>query len=229
MPLSQRFTGKERDTETSLDYFGARYYGAGVERFMSADSGADQHPRDPQTWNLYSYVRNNSLLLVDPGGNYVCGSSMTDKQCDQFQNTLDQAQAAASKIADKYGAGSKQFQDAQRAIDAYGPRGQDNGVTINVGATAGYPGTTTASNNGRVTDENPTGQNIQVTLNSSLLTAALPMHRSGQSDTKGLTLRMPNNGRTTASHRPLIRPIWIPNFEHTALLSRSLKHLAQPS
>ncbi len=93
---------------------------------------------------------------------------MTDKQCDQFQNTLDQAQAAANKIADKYGTDSKQFQDAQRGIDAYGARGEDNGVTINVGATAGYPGTTTASNNGQVTDENPTGQNIQVTLNPGL-------------------------------------------------------------
>jgi ribosomal protein L21E len=93
---------------------------------------------------------------------------VSDKQCDQFQSTLDQAQAAANKIAEKYGTDSQQFQDAQRAIDAYGARGQDNGVTINIGATAGYPGTTMAGNTGQVTDDNPTGQNIQVTLNSGL-------------------------------------------------------------
>lgn len=36
--VSQRFTGKERDTETSLDYFGARYCGAGMGRWMGVDA-----------------------------------------------------------------------------------------------------------------------------------------------------------------------------------------------
>ena len=30
-----QFTGKERDTETGLDYFGARYYGSSESRFTS--------------------------------------------------------------------------------------------------------------------------------------------------------------------------------------------------
>jgi len=31
------FTGKERDTESGLDYFGARYYTSSMRRMMSPD------------------------------------------------------------------------------------------------------------------------------------------------------------------------------------------------
>lgn len=64
-----RFTGKERDAESGLDYFGARYYGSALGRFTSPDDPSnDQDPHDPQSWNLYSYVRNNPLKNVDPFG-----------------------------------------------------------------------------------------------------------------------------------------------------------------
>jgi RHS repeat-associated protein len=66
---TQKFTGKERDSETGLDYFGARYLSSAQERFTSPDAVfADQHPADPQSWNLYSYVGNNPLHYVDPTG-----------------------------------------------------------------------------------------------------------------------------------------------------------------
>jgi RHS repeat-associated protein len=63
------FTGKERDAESGLDYFGARYYGSSMGRWMSPDKPfADQHPANPQSWNLYSYVRNNPLSSIDTNG-----------------------------------------------------------------------------------------------------------------------------------------------------------------
>ena len=66
---SEKFTSKERDAETGLDFFGARYFSASQGRFTGADSPfADQHTEDPQTWNLYSYGRNNPLMFVDPNG-----------------------------------------------------------------------------------------------------------------------------------------------------------------
>jgi len=66
------FTGKQRDYESNLDYFGARYFGGGnsLARFMTTDpSGQDAaDPSDPQTWNMYAYVRNNPTTNVDPDG-----------------------------------------------------------------------------------------------------------------------------------------------------------------
>ena len=70
--LPQKFTGKERDSETRLDYFGARYYSAAQGRFTSADAPfADQHPENPQSWNLYQYAYNNPLANVDRDGRSV--------------------------------------------------------------------------------------------------------------------------------------------------------------
>src|SRR5262249_8474520 len=67
---SRKFTGKERDAETGLDYFGQRYFSGAQGRFTSPDKPfADQHPEDPQSWNLYAYVRNNPLKFIDVQGN----------------------------------------------------------------------------------------------------------------------------------------------------------------
>ncbi len=63
------FTGKERDSETNLDYFGFRYYSGAQGRWTSPDQPfADQHLEEPQSWNMYVYVRNNPLRYVDPNG-----------------------------------------------------------------------------------------------------------------------------------------------------------------
>src|SRR5262249_44820208 len=64
-----KFTGKERDAETQLDYFGARYYSNGLGGFTSADpSLKSAEVKDPQTWNRYAYVTNNPLKYNDPDG-----------------------------------------------------------------------------------------------------------------------------------------------------------------
>jgi RHS repeat-associated protein len=67
--VTTMFTGKERDSETGLDFFGARYFSGAQGRFTSPDDPlADQSAGDPQSWNLYSYVRNNPLSNIDPTG-----------------------------------------------------------------------------------------------------------------------------------------------------------------
>ena len=66
----QKFTGKERDSETNLDYFGARYFSGAQGRFTSPDPKlfTARHLANPQKWNKYAYVRNNPLILIDPDG-----------------------------------------------------------------------------------------------------------------------------------------------------------------
>src|SRR5689334_15912771 len=64
-------TAKERDQETGLDYFGARYYGSALGRFTSPDPTFLNIRKvfNPQRWNLYGYGVNNPLKFVDPDGN----------------------------------------------------------------------------------------------------------------------------------------------------------------
>ncbi len=69
-----KFSGKERDTETTMDYFGARFYSSNYGRFLTADWTATPSPtpfaniNDPQSFNLYSYVENNPTTGIDPDG-----------------------------------------------------------------------------------------------------------------------------------------------------------------
>ncbi|HEU4875907.1 MAG TPA: RHS repeat-associated core domain-containing protein [Pyrinomonadaceae bacterium] len=86
--MRQQFTAKERDIETGLDYFLARYYSSAQGRFSGVDpfnialetqKAAELNPgraralfnaylSQPQQWNRYAYAINNPLLYVDPDG-----------------------------------------------------------------------------------------------------------------------------------------------------------------
>jgi RHS repeat-associated protein len=78
----QKFTGKERDAKTGLDYFGARYLSSAQGRWTSPDPTLlSVNAFNPQSWNRYSYVLNNSLLLLDPNGLWELEwRSMLDKK-----------------------------------------------------------------------------------------------------------------------------------------------------
>lgn len=67
--IRKQFTGYERDEETDLDFAQARYLAKNLGRFNSPDYFRnDTKPDDPQSWNLYTYCRNNPLFFVDPDG-----------------------------------------------------------------------------------------------------------------------------------------------------------------
>ena len=69
-----KFEGKERDTETGNDDFGARYYTSRLGRWLSADWSAVPAPvpyanlTNPQTLNLYAMVSDNPETFADLEG-----------------------------------------------------------------------------------------------------------------------------------------------------------------
>jgi RHS repeat-associated protein len=71
-----KFTGKKRDIETGLDYFGARYYSNSLGRWVSADWSATPIPvpyadfGNPQSLNLYGFVGGNPASKADPDGHF---------------------------------------------------------------------------------------------------------------------------------------------------------------
>ena len=85
-----KFTGKERDLESNLDFFIARYYSSNLGRFLSPDeftsgpvdafSSSDPLPpgplpyaeiTNPQSLNKYTYTYNSPLRYTDPDGHFI--------------------------------------------------------------------------------------------------------------------------------------------------------------
>jgi RHS repeat-associated protein len=102
-----KFTGKERD-ETGLDYFGARYYSNGLGRFVTPDWAAKATAvpyaefADPQSLNLYSYVRNIPTTRYDTDGHCPDGicedvTKMTPAQLEHKAEVTKQVSIGAGK------------------------------------------------------------------------------------------------------------------------------------
>jgi RHS repeat-associated protein len=98
-----KFTGKEWDTETGLDYFGARYYSNGLGRFITPDWSATPVPvpyadlSDPQTLCQYCYVRGLPTTRYDADGH--------DGLLDTIKATIQDLGTAASNTVNGAGVG----------------------------------------------------------------------------------------------------------------------------
>ncbi|MBI2892113.1 MAG: hypothetical protein HYY06_01075, partial [Deltaproteobacteria bacterium] len=90
---SYRFTGKERDLSTGLDYFGARYYAAVLGRWLSPDALKLHNPGSPFEGGPYEYARSNPLGFIDPDGNE-----------DESPTAWQQVGAGAQGLAEGFGA-----------------------------------------------------------------------------------------------------------------------------
>ena len=85
------FTGKERDSETSFSYFGARYYDSDLmTAWLSVDPMADKYP----SLSPYTYCGWNPVKLVDPDGkdvwevNIITGETKVEKASENRVNVV---------------------------------------------------------------------------------------------------------------------------------------------
>ena len=114
-----KFTGKERDSESGLDDFEARYYSSSMGRFMSPDefSGGpmdvfDPTPNlpsplpyalisNPQSLNKYVYAYNNPLRYIDPDGHDVKDIILLTSGPNNVPNTPHPEVTDASRLGPK--------------------------------------------------------------------------------------------------------------------------------
>lgn len=128
-PLAARFafSAKERDAETGLSYFGARYYSSDLSVWLSVDPMARKYP----STSPYAYCRNKPIILVDPNGMFDRKSRGQrvwdraakrygeDRVSDVFNNTIDGGKANyAFRI---YGEGKTKYSYGGGTNDQGGP------------------------------------------------------------------------------------------------------------
>jgi RHS repeat-associated protein len=150
---TRRYTGKERDAESELDYFEARYNSSGLGRFTSPDPLgwlSWQHGRsrdrfnallyNPQHLDMYAYTGDDPVTWTDPTGLYTCNG--TKQQCATVK-----AAVATIKEASGSAALTLSQKKALAAVSQFlGTEGDKNGVVISLGGTHGNEGETRTGN-----------------------------------------------------------------------------------
>jgi len=149
------FTGKQRDYETGLDNFGARYFGGGnsLGRFVTPDPLLNSgRPDDPQSWNRYAYVNNNPLRYNDPFGLYKWANACdeaNDSACKADRDRFRAWYAGLKNAAGNLEEGSNERKQLDKEIKrigeedkgnvkiAFGDAGQDANGNPNAGRTFG--------------------------------------------------------------------------------------------
>ncbi len=117
--VMHKYTGKERDAETGLDFFGERYFSSAQGRFTSPDAmlAKKEWLADPQRWNKYAYVRNNPLRFVDPNGEdlivyYSFSKDLTAEEKEYLQKHLSEILDAVKAKYTAAGVNNVQLRDS---------------------------------------------------------------------------------------------------------------------
>ncbi|MFZ0320179.1 MAG: RHS repeat-associated core domain-containing protein [Candidatus Sulfotelmatobacter sp.] len=97
-PNHYKFNGKEWDSESGLDNFGARFDSSSLGRFMTPDWAAKPITvpyakfGDPQSLNLYAYVENSPIDRIDADGHVTSA----DFRCPDQRHCVDQSPVGTS-------------------------------------------------------------------------------------------------------------------------------------
>ena len=86
--IGKGYTGHESSELNSSIYMQGRFFLPTWGKFASADPALDQNFEDPQSWNLYTYVRNIPTMGTDPTGML---SFIKEKEEDKIREQLSRA------------------------------------------------------------------------------------------------------------------------------------------
>ncbi len=138
-----KFTGLERDTESGLDHTLNRQYASNYGRWLSPDPAGKRAVKldDPQTWNMYAYVRGNPTTNVDPLGLYTwaqaCGAH--DEKCEAQRQKFRDSLTELTKARNQFDPKSKEYRKIDRVLKAYGEEGK-GGPKVALGKVEGEGG-----------------------------------------------------------------------------------------
>jgi RHS repeat-associated protein len=115
--LTERgFTGHKQNDSLGLIYMNARYYVGSIGRFASADTIVP-NPANPQSFNRYSYARNNPLRFTDPTGHRECDDGPDN--CSPYTSLFEMALLRAWEYyEDNF---VKPFEGKQSLTQEFGP------------------------------------------------------------------------------------------------------------
>jgi len=125
----QKFTQKERDNETGLDYFLARYYSPTQGRFTSPDeftggptelfADVTPHnsmfyadPLEPQSLDKYQYGLNNPMRYLDPDGHQSVQADCLGGACHPSPTPPPRLDPASQVASDTLYGGAKGMYNA---------------------------------------------------------------------------------------------------------------------
>ena len=200
-----KFTGKERDTETGYDYFGARYYLSLLGIWISPDPLMDKYPHI----SSYAYCNWNPINRLDPdgrdwvfqedGSKYMWRDDITENS--NMPKGLQYVGTQANDILYHMGLSSQYETQSDWGL-SLGAIGGDNiikgilGVNItNLKATVGIS-VNCAIDETNVSDNNKTGLTFTgITVNATGVTSSKASSSDLQSDIFG-ALKVYTNGQT---------------------------------
>ncbi len=203
--IRQRFTGKDRDWETGLDYFEARYYASKQGRFTSPDEFtggpdelfdfadvASENPTlygdiaEPQSLNKYQYCYNNPLSFVDLDGH------------KGWREWVKTGLEVASYIPGPIGAGASLVQAGIAVV-----QGDYKGAAL--AAMGAIPGGKMIAKVGAAVTTVAVAAVVirKVAKSENVANAGNTVYRAlrkGEDASKGLTARSPGSGNSPLSH-----------------------------
>ena len=188
---SYTFSAKEKDSETNLTYFGARYYSSDLSVWLSVDPMSDKYP----SLSPYVYCANNPVKLVDPNGEevWIIGDPPKENLLQNFINWFVQFDESLEGNSDPANQGTITKQDIVvgtaviSSVVSLGATLEATAVvdiTIATASTVNSIDDATTDNSGktisqRMSANNPTA-NKRVNMTKQAISAGTTLHLSTQ-------------------------------------------------